>query len=48
MKNKRKAYEEKLDAQLDELNAQIDLLKARAGKAEAEEKIEYYKIIEAL
>jgi hypothetical protein len=48
MKNKRKAYEEKLDAQLAELNAQIDLLKTRVGKAEAEEKIEYYKIIEAL
>jgi hypothetical protein len=48
MKNKRKVYKEKLNAQLEELNAQIDLLKARAGKTEAEEKIEYYKIIEAL
>ena len=30
MKDKRKAYEEKLDAQLEEWNAQIALLKARA------------------
>ncbi len=46
--DKRKAYEEKLDAQLKEWNAQIDLLKARADKARAEAKIEYYKTIEAL
>ena len=48
MKDKRKAYEEKLDAQLEEWNAQIALLKARADKARAEAKIEYYKTIEAL
>ena len=48
MKEKRKAYEEKLDAQLDEWNAQIALLKARADKAKAEVKIEYYKTIDAL
>ena len=48
MKDKRKAYEEKLDAQLEEWNAQISLLKARADKAKAEAKIEYYKTIEAL
>jgi hypothetical protein len=48
MKDKRKAYEEKLDAQLEEWNAQIALLKARANKAKAEAKIEYYKTIEAL
>ncbi|MBU3948565.1 MAG: coiled coil domain-containing protein [Proteobacteria bacterium] len=48
MKDKRKAYEEKFDAQLDEWNAQIDLLKAKAGKSKAEAKIEYYKTIEAL
>lgn len=30
MKDKRKAYEEKLDAQLEEWNAQIALLRARA------------------
>lgn len=46
--DKRKAYEEKLDAQLEEWNAQIALLKARADKARAEAKIEYYKTIEAL
>lgn len=48
MKDKRKAYEEKLDAQLEEWNAQIALLKVRADKARAEAKIEYYKTIEAL
>lgn len=48
MKDKRKAYEEKLDAQLEEWNAQIALLKARAAKAKAEAKIEYNKTIEAL
>jgi hypothetical protein len=48
MKAKRKAYEEKIDAQLEELNAQIVLLKARADKATAAAKIEYYKTIEAL
>ena len=48
MKGERKAYEEKLDAQLKEWNAQIELLKTRADKAKAEVKIEYYKTIEAL
>lgn len=48
MKDKRKAYEEKLDAQMEEWNAQIALLKARADKGKAEAKIEYYKTIEAL
>ena len=48
MTDKRKAYEEKIDAQLEEWNAQIALLKARADKAKAEAKIEYYKTIEAL
>jgi len=43
MENKRKAYEEKLDAQLEEWSAQIALLKARA-----EGKIEYNKTIETL
>jgi len=46
--DKRKAYEEKFDAQLQEWNAQIALLKARADKAKAEAKIEYYKTIEAM
>jgi len=48
MNEKRKAYEEKLDAQLEEWNAQIALLKARADKGKADAKIEYYKTIEAL
>ena len=45
--NKRKAYEEKFDAQLNEWSAEIALLKAKADKATAEAKIEYYKAIEA-
>ena len=48
MDEKRKAYEEKLDAQYDEWNARIDLLKAKSDKAKAEAKIEYNKNIEAL
>ena len=48
MKDKRKAYEEKLDAQLREWSAQTALLKAKADKAKADVKIDYYKTIEAL
>ena len=48
MKNKRKAYEEKLDAQLKEWSAQIALLKAKADNAKADAKIEYYKTIDVL
>jgi hypothetical protein len=48
MKDKRKTYEEKLDAQLEEWNTQTALLKARADKTKAEAKIEYYKTIENL
>jgi chromosome segregation ATPase len=48
MSDKRKAFEEKLDAQINELNAQIAMLKAKADKAKAEAKLEYYKSIEAL
>ena len=48
MKDKRKAYEEKLDAQLKEYNAQIALLKAKAENAKADARIDYYKTIEAL
>jgi len=48
MNDKRKAYEEKLDAQLKEWSAQIALLKAKADNAKADAKIEYYKTIEAL
>lgn len=42
------AYQQKLQAQLDEWNADIDKLKARADKAEASVKLEYYKQIEDL
>jgi hypothetical protein len=48
MTNKRKAYEEKYDAQLKEWSAEIALLNAKADNAKAEEKIEYYKMIETL
>jgi hypothetical protein len=48
MTDKRKAYEEKFDAQLKEWSAEIALLKAKADKAKAEAKIEYYKTIETL
>jgi predicted ATP-binding protein involved in virulence len=48
MKDKRKAYEEKLEAQLKEWGAQLALLKAKADNAKADAKIEYYKTIEAL
>ena len=48
MKDKRKAYEEKLDAQVNEWSAQITLLKAKAENAKADAKIDYYKSIEAL
>jgi hypothetical protein len=48
MKDKRKAYEKKLDAQLKEWNAQIALLKAKAENAKAGAKIDYYKTIEEL
>lgn len=48
MNDKRKAYEEKLNAQLEEWSAQIALLKARADKTTAHAQIEYYKTIQAL
>ena len=48
MMDKRKAYEEKFDAEVEEWKAQIALLKAKAEKAKAETKVEYYKTIEAL
>ena len=48
MTDKRKAYEEKFDAQLKEWSAEMALFKAKADKAKAEAKIEYYKTIETL
>ncbi|MCX5806726.1 MAG: coiled coil domain-containing protein [Proteobacteria bacterium] len=48
MTDKRKSYEKKFDAQLKEWSAEIALLNSKADKAKAEEKIEYYKMIETL
>lgn len=48
MKERRKAYEDKFDAQLKEWKAQIALFKAKADTAKAEAKVEYYAKIEAL
>ena len=48
MDDKRKAYEEKLDAQLKKWNAQIALLKAKAKNAKADAKIQYLETISAL
>jgi uncharacterized coiled-coil DUF342 family protein len=48
MKDKRKAFEEKLDAQMKEWNAQIALFKAKADTVKADAKVEYYAKIEAL
>jgi hypothetical protein len=48
MDNRRKAYEEKIEAQLKEWNAQIDLFKAKADRAKAEAKIDFYKTIDIL
>jgi DNA repair exonuclease SbcCD ATPase subunit len=42
------AYEQKLQAQLDEWGAEIDKLKAKADNAEADAQLEYYKHIEEL
>ncbi len=44
----KKAYQHKLEAQLDEWSAEIDQLKIKADKAEADAQLEYYKQIEEL
>ena len=44
----KESYQDKMEAQLKEWQAKIDLFKARADKAEAEQKIKYYKKIESL
>lgn len=46
--DKKKAYEEKLNAQLDEWDAKIDVLKAKADKAGSDAKINYKETIEKL
>ena len=45
---KKEAYREKRQAQLREWKAKIAVLKARADKAKAEQKIRYYETLEAL
>jgi hypothetical protein len=42
------AYQQKIEAQLDEWKAEIDKMKARAKKADADGQVEYYKQIEEL
>lgn len=42
------AYEQKLQAQLDEWSAEIKKLKAKVDNAEADTQIEYYKQIEEI
>lgn len=44
----KEAYQKKLQAQLDEWDAEIAKLKAKADKAEAEARIEYYRKVEEL
>ncbi len=43
---KKEAYEQKLEAQLKEWKIDINKMKAKADKADAEAKLEYYKQIE--
>jgi archaellum component FlaC len=45
---KKKAYEQKIDAQLKEWGTQVEVLKAKAEKAKTEAKITYLKQIEEL
>lgn len=45
---RREAYQQKMEAQLKEWAATIELLKAKADKAQAEAKIEYYRELELL
>ena len=46
--NMKEAYQNKLQAQLDELSAEIVKLKAKAEKAQAGAQLEYYRQIEEL
>lgn len=47
MENKQ-AYQDKMDAELREWQAKIDLLKVKAEKAEASQKLKYQEEIDAL
>jgi hypothetical protein len=44
----KEAYEQKMQAQLDEWSAEIDKLKAKANSAEADAQLNYHKQIEEL
>lgn len=44
----KKAYQEKMEAQLKEWQAKIDVLKAKADKAQADKRAKYYEQIESL
>jgi len=46
--SRKKAYEKKLKAQLDEWGKEIEKLKLKADKAKAEQQLKYYKILEEL
>ena len=48
MTNKRQAYEDKWDAQMDEWSAEIAVLNARADKSKAESRIANFETVEAL
>lgn len=44
----KEAYEKKIEAQLEEWKSEIDSMKAKADKADADARIEYYKQIDSL
>lgn len=46
--NERQAYEQKLQAKLNEWGAEIDKLKAKADKAGADARLDYQKQVEKL
>ncbi|MDZ7754116.1 MAG: coiled coil domain-containing protein [Gammaproteobacteria bacterium] len=44
----KKAYQERMEAELREWQARIDVLKAKADKAQADQKLEYQEEIESV
>lgn len=48
MTTRSEAYQEKLEAQLNEWSAKVDVLKAKAARAEADAKVEYLETLEEL